>query len=653
MRAARPGSAWIVAASIVTASIVSAPADVSAAQPPLIPRSIVLEESERGNPVLSPDGTLIAYSAPYRGVVNLWVKSVGKSDDRVVTDQTDEAIYSCFWQADGAHLLYLKDSAGDENTHLFQTDIRTRKTRDLTPLAGARVKSPISDARHPDTLLLHINARDRRFFDLYRLDLGTSTLSLDTVNPGDVVRFYADGRMRARVAEALKPDGSSEVRARSNQRSPWKTLIAWGADETASDATGVVGLSADGRGVLVVTSLDSNTARLIEVDLRSGTRRTLSQDAQYDVTQVMLSPTRRSLEAVAYEKERTSWVFLDRRVQDDFDVLRTVRDGDIEVRSRDRKDRTWLVRYAASNRPTAYYHYDRSTRKARFLFSEDPKLEDVPLAPKAHVHFRASDGLTIFGYLTLPPGVPARDLPLVVRVHGGPWTRDSWNLEFPVQLLANRGYAVLQVNFRGSTGYGKAYQNAGKLEWGGKVIQDLVDGARWAVAQGLADPGRVAVMGGSFGGYAALAALAFHPDEFRCGIAMNAMSDLNLFLASMPPAWTVGRARFETHMGKDPESLRRISPLHAADRIVRPLLLMHNANDVRVTKEHADRLAAALRERGTDVTYLLFPNAGHGSGGVPINLSRRWAAIESFLATHLGGRLEPPTEDERWDSLLR
>lgn len=641
----------MAAASLVAAFFVSVPLHVGADLPPLIPRSVILEESERGNPVLSPDGTLIAYSAPHRGVVSLWVKTVGRSDDRVVTEEADEAIYSCFWQADGAHLLYLKDTDGDENTHLFQTDIRTRQTRDLTPLAGARVKSPIVDARHPDTLLLHINARDERFFDLYRLDLRTGALVFDTANPGDVVRFYADSRMRARVAEALKPDGSSEVRARDDARSRWRTIIAWGADETYSDATGVVGLSADERGVFIVTSLGADAERLIEVDLRSGATRTVSPDWQYDVTEVMVNPTRRSLEAVAYEKERTTWVFLDERIREDFDLLGKVRDGDIQIRSRDRKDRAWLVRYGASNRPTAYYHYDRSARKATFLFSEDPKLEDVPLAPKTPVQFRASDGRTIFGYLTLPVGVPARDLPLVVRVHGGPWARDFWNLELPVQLLANRGYAVLQVNFRGSTGYGKAFQNAGNLEWGGKVIQDLVDGKNWVVAQGLADPSRVAIMGGSFGGYAALAALAFHPEEFRCGIAMNAMSDLNLFLASMPPSWTVGRARFETHMGKDPELLRRFSPLYSADKIVRPLLLMHNANDVRATKEHADRLAAALRERGEDVTYLLFPNAGHMSGGVPINVSRRWAAIESFLAAHLGGRLEPPAENERWDSL--
>jgi len=212
---------------------------------------------------------------------------------------------------------------------------------------------------------------------------------------------------------------------------------------------------------------------------------------------------------------------------------------------------------------------------------------------------------------------------------------------------------VLQVNYRASTGYGKAYQNAGNLEWGGKVIQDLVDGKNWVVSRGIADPKRVAIMGGSFGGYAALAALAFHPQEFNCGIAINAISDANLFMASMPPRWTISKARFETRMGKDPVFLKTISPLQRAAQVVRPLLIMHNANDVRVKLEHSDRMVAALRTAGKDVTYLVFPNAGHVSGGTSADFLRRWAAIEAFLGRHLGGRVEPPSQEERWDQILR
>ncbi|MEN6311833.1 MAG: S9 family peptidase [Acidobacteriota bacterium] len=644
----------MIIAGLFAAIVLSAvPPRQKAEQPPLIPRAVILEESERGNPVLSPDGTRIAYSASSRGVANLWVKTIGKNDDRAVTDESQNGIDYCFWQADGEHLLYFKDADGDENTHLFQTNVRTGGTKDLTPFAGARAKALIMDPHYPDTLLIHVNARDKRLFDLYRLDLRTGELRLDTENPGDVSRFYADNRMRARAADVTKPDNSAEVRVRDDDASPWRTLIAWGADEMNSDVTGMVAFTADNAAALVVTSLDANAERLMEVNLRTGERKILSEDAQFDVADVMLNPVDHSLEAVGCDKDRMSWTFFDKRVRGDFGFLSTIRRGDIVIRSRDRSDETWLVKYVASDSPTAYYHYDRAARRATFLFSEDPKLEKVALAPKKPIQFKALDGMAIYGYLTLPVGITAHGLPLVVMAHGGPWARDEWTLDFPVQCLANRGYAILQVNFRGSTGYGKAYQNAGNLEFGGKVIQDLVDGKNWAVAQGLADPKRTAIMGGSFGGYAALAALAFHPGEFSCGIAINAMSDANLLLATMPSYWTVGRARWETRMGKDPEFLKSISPLTKAGQIASPLLLIHNANDVRVTKEHADRMAAAVRGSGGDVTYLLFPGAGHVGGGIPVNFLRRWAAIEAFLAKHLGGRAEPPGENEKWDAFLK
>jgi dipeptidyl aminopeptidase/acylaminoacyl peptidase len=639
------------AAIAVIALLGSGP--LTAAPPPLIPRAVILEESERGNPELSPDGRRIAYSAPHDGVPSIWVRTVGSDDDRVVTLGPGDGVSSCTWQSDGEHVLYFKDAAGDENTHLFQTDIRTLETRDLTPIPGARARALIMDGHFPDTLLVHINARDRRFFDLYRLDLATGALRLDTENPGDVARFWADHQMRVRAADVTRGDGWSEVRVRDDARAPWRTLIAWGPDEMSSDLTGVVDFSADNTAVLVVTSLDANAERLLEVNVSTGKRRVLSEDARYDVAGVMTSPLRHTLEAVCYYRERMSWTFTDRRIKGDFDTLKAVRAGDIWVRGRDRSDRTWLVKLVAADAPTTYYLFDRSTRRASYLFSEDPKLEKVALAAKRPIQLTASDGTTIHGYLTLPLGVPADKLPLVVLVHGGPWTRDGWALEFPVQLLANRGYAVLQVNFRGSTGYGKAFQNAGNLEMGGKAVQDLVDAKRWAVAEGVADPGRVAIMGGSHGGYATLAALAFWPGEFSCGIAINAASDLNLLMSTMPAYWTVGRSRWETRVGKDEAFLRTISPLYSAGRIVSPLLLIHNANDVRVTKEHSERMAAELRERGKDVTFLLFPGAGHLGGGLPVNFRRRWAAIESFLGKHLGGRVEPPAEDEKWEPFLR
>ncbi len=596
---------------------------------------------------------MIAYCAPYNGVSNIWVRTAAKDDDRVVTRDAKNGIDYCTWQADGEHVLYYQDQSGDENQHLFQTNIRTGLSKDLTPLPGARAMGLMIDARYPETLLVHINARDERLFDLYRLDLNTGSLELEAENPGDVARFYSDNRLCVRAAYVTKPDNSAEIRVRDGLEDPWRTLISWGPDEMNSDSTGVAGFNADDTKIWVITSLEANAERLLEVDLRTGDRKVLSEDPRFDIAGLLVNPQRNTLEAVGYEKERMAWLFLDPAIQEDFEALRMIRDGEISIRGRDRTDRIWLVRFAAPDSPTTYYLFDRSAKKAAFLFSEDPKLEKFRLAKKEPIQFQSQDGLVIFGYLTLPVDVPPRGLPLVVQVHGGPWARDGWNLDFPVQCLANRGYAVLQVNFRGSTGYGKAYQNAGNLEWGGKVIQDLVDGKNWVVARGIADPKRVAIMGGSFGGYAVLAAMAFRPREFACGIAMNAISDANLFMASMPSHWTTSKARFETRMGKDPEFLKAISPLQKADRVVSPLLIMHNANDVRVKPEHAERMTAALRESGKDVTCLIFPDAGHVSGGASANFLRRWAAIEAFLARHLGGRAEPPGEAERWDRLLR
>ena len=623
------------------------------ATPPLIPRTVVLEASERGNPVLSPDGKRVAYTAPLKGVANIWIRTLATRDERPATADTKDGIDSCYWQADGQHVLYLQDRSGDEDTHLYQTNTDTGATRDLTPLAGARAMGLIMDPRHPDTLLIHMNARDKRFFDLYRLDLKTGILKLDTQNPGDVARFYADHRLRVRAAEVIKRDNSVEIMVRDDSGAPWRTLMAWGSDEMNSDLTGVAGFSADDSRIWVVTSVGANTERLLEVDLRTGARNVLGEDPQFDVSALMVNPIRGTLDAVGVERERMSWTFFDKRTHADFDVLGKVRSGDIWIRGRDRSDRVWLVKYTASDYPTTYYLYDRTAKTAAYLFSEDPKLEQVRLARKRPIEFKASDGMTIYGYLTVPVGGPSKGIPLVVLVHGGPWTRDDWSLDLRVQCLSNRGYAVLQVNFRGSTGYGKAYENAGDLKWGSRVIQDLVDGKNWVVAQGVADPKRVAIMGGSFGGYATLAALAFYPREFTCGVAINAVSDANRLMASMPSHWTVGRARFETRMGKDPEFLKSISPLGKADRVVRPLLIMHNANDVRVKQEHSDLMVAALRRSGKDVTYLVFPNAGHVSGGAPADFFTRWAAVEAFLGRHLGGRVEPPGEAEKWEHLLK
>ena len=336
----------------------------------------------------------------------------------------------------------------------------------------------------------------------------------------------------------------------------------------------------------------------------------------------------------------------------DFARLRTLHPGRLEVLSRDLEDRTWVVAFEQDVEPPRYYRYDRQTRETTPLLSSAPGLAGYALAPMSPISFRARDGLTLQGYLTLPPGRPPGGLPMVLLVHGGPWRRDQWGFDHVAQWLASRGYAVLQVNFRGSTGYGKAHLEAGTREWGGRMLTDLVDGKAWAVREGYADPGKVCVMGPSYGGYATLSALAFTPTEFVCGIAFAAPTDLAALVRSRSwphtPYWEARVGRPET----DETFLRSRSPLFATDRIVAPLLVIHGANDPNVDRLHGDRLVARLRAEGKPVDYLVLPDEGHGLRRLSSRL-RFFAAVEDFLARHLGGDYEPPAAEEDWGPLAR
>lgn len=617
--------------------------------PPLIPRAVLFGNPERSGPQLSPDGKRMAYLAPDKGVLNVWVRTLGQSDDKVVTSDRKRGIRSYFWQQDSSHVLYVQDQDGDENWHLYQTDLKTGMTRDLTPFKGITAQIVAMDEKRPDTLLVGLNHRDPRLHDVYRLNLKNGALDLDTQNPGDVLGFEADRSLAVRAAQVMKPDGSTEIRVRDSVTSPWRAFLSWSADETNG---GVASFTPDGKGIWVMSSVGANATRLLQVDLATGKQKVVSEDPMYDLSGLLVHPTKHTLEAVNYTKARREWVVLDPAVQPDFAALRAVRDGDFGIVSRDKADKTWLVAYTVDDGPVYWYSYDRATRKAALLFSNQPKLEGAKLAKMKPVSFKAKDGLTIHGYLTLPEGVPAKGLPLIVNVHGGPWARDTWGYRPEVQWMANRGYAVLQVNFRGSTGYGKAYLNAGDKEWGRKMHQDLLDGRDWVVKQGIADPKKVAIYGGSYGGYATLAGLAFTPTEFTCGVDIVGPSNLATLLASIPPYWAPMKALFTKRMGDTEAILKERSPLYQAGDIVRPLLIAQGANDPRVKQAESDQIVAAMRKNGQAVDYLLFPDEGHGFAR-PENRMKFYAAAEAFLARHLGGRAEAPSAAETWDALKK
>jgi dipeptidyl aminopeptidase/acylaminoacyl peptidase len=620
--------------------------------PPLIPRQVLFGNEERISARISPDGTMLAYLAPDQGVMNVWVRTMGKNDDRVITADRKRGIRSLVWQWDSRHLLYGQDVDGDENWHFYQTNLETKTTRDLTPFKGIQTRLVAFDPKFPDQMLVALNIRDPQLHDVYRLNLKTGAVELDTQNPGDVGGWTADNNHQVRVAAVTTPDGGTELRIRDDAKSPWRTFQKWSANETFGE---IAAFGPDNQHCWVITSVGVNAARLLEVDLKSGTSKVIAEDPQYDVEDILLHPTRHELEAVAFVRSRTEWKVIDPAVQADFDLIAKAQRGDFWVVSRDLADKNWIVGYWMDDGPLYYYHYDRAAKKATKIFSDRPALETYKLSRTEPISFKARDGMTIHGYLTLPVGVEPRNLPMVLNVHGGPWWRDTWGYNNEVQWLANRGYAVLQINFRGSNGYGKQYLNAGDREWAGKMHTDLIDGKNFVAKQGIADPQRVCIMGASYGGYATLVGLAFTPDEFACGIDLVGPSNLVTFIKTIPPYWAPSLKRiFEKRMGKETEEefLKSRSPLFKVDQIKAPLLIAHGANDPRIKQAESDQMVQAIRNNGKIVEYLVFPDEGHGFARPENNLIY-YAAVEQFLAKYLRGRAEPVSEKENAEAFRR
>jgi len=622
--------------------------------PPLIPREVLFGNPVKTEAQISPNGKMLAYVAPdEKGVMNVWVRTLGQNDDRVVTADKKQGIRSDAydWQQDSEHLLYGQDFKGDENYHVYQTNLKTKNTRDLTPFQGVQARRPITDLDFPDEILVPLNIRDRRFHDMYRINLKNGAVEMDTENPGDVLGFVVDTQFQVRAAQMWLPDGGKEIRVRDDVESPWRSFQKWGPEEIGW----ITGFTPDNTGIYLTSSVDANTARLLEVDLATGKSRVVAKDKQYDAAGVLKHPKTHKLEAVVFIRQRTEWTVIDKSLQADFNALQKVRDGDFSIDSRDLADNTWIVSYGVDNAPTSTYAYDRASKKATFLFSDRPALEKYELAKMQPISFQARDGMTLYGYLTLPVGLEPRNLPMVLLVHGGPWYRDVWRLDDEVQWLANRGYAVLQINFRGSDGYGKDYLNAGNREWGGKMHDDLIDGKNWAVKQSYADPKQVCIMGESYGGYATLVGLAFTPNEFVCGVDAMGISNLITWLKRDPPLEPFEKAWQKMIWGDvetEQEFLKSRSPLFTADQIKAPLLIAHGANDPRVKQAESDQIVEAMRKSGKPVEYIVFPDEGHGFAR-PENRLKFYAAAEAFLAKYLGGRAEPLSEKENLDDLRK
>jgi dipeptidyl aminopeptidase/acylaminoacyl peptidase len=574
------------------------------------------------------------------GVLNVWVGPAdAPGEARPVTDDRGRGIRLFAFCHDDRTLLYLQDTDGDEDWRLYALDLEAGgDARLVTPGEGVHAVLLGHNRWNPTTVLVGLNADNPQLHDVYRLDLGSGSLDKVETNPG-FAGWIVDADLQISGGVAMTEDGGAVVQLRQadGTYSPW--LMVAPEDVATTD---VLGYTRDGSALLMLSSVDANTARLVRLDLASGAESVLAEDPVYDVSGVVLHPETLEPQSVVFAKERDEWWHLDQDLGREVDALRARLRGDVGISRSVRDDRRWLVTDMPSDGAVHYHVLDRDTGELTFLFAHKPALDGYDLAPMEPFSYTARDGLQIHGYVTFPPGVERRDLPALLDVHGGPWARDDWGYDPEAQWMANRGYVCIQVNFRGSTGYGKAFGNAGDKQWGRAMHTDLLDAVDHVVARGWVDRSRVAVYGGSYGGYAALAGAAFSPDVFRCAVDIVGPSNLLTLLASVPEYWKPQIAFMHTKVG-DPETERDMlwerSPLSRVDDIRIPVLVAQGRNDPRVKVAEAEQIVGALREKGIDHEYLLFEDEGHGLAR-PENRERFYAAAERFLANHLGGRSE-------------
>ena len=618
----------------------------------LIPREVLFGNADRLQPRISPDATRLAWLAPHDDVLNVWVAPMSMTGGvdwaaaRMVTDDTERGIRRFDWAPDGRRLLYVQDTGGDENWRLYDVDLETadRETmarRDLTPFEGVQARVIAVDRKFPAEILVGLNRDDPKLHDVYRLDLITGELTFQVKNPGGLQGWLADAQFVVRAATQPQPDGGVVLLVRDGADAPWRPLLTVpGDDETG---TTPVAFSEDGGSLLVASAVDAETGGLLRIDLATGAREVLAQDPVADVRSVRLQPDTKVPQIVTLAKDRAEYVVLDPEVAADLAAIRELHPGDPMFPDADETDTIWLVGFANDSGPIPYFAYDRASKTARLLFEHRPVLNRYRLASMEPFQFTARDGLEIHGYLSFPPGVARRNLPAVLSVHGGPAVRDVWGFDSRAQWMANRGYVCVQVNYRGSTGYGRAFTKAGDREWGGKMQDDLTDAVAHVTGQGWVDPERVAIFGGSYGGYAALAGAAFTPGLYRCAVDLCGPSNLKTLIETIPPYWAPGIARLYRRVGNpetDAEFMWSRSPLSRVTDIRIPLLIAQGANDPRVKQAESEQIVAALTAAGIEHEYLLFPDEGHGLVK-PANRLRFYAAAERFLARYLGGRAEP------------
>ena len=621
------------------------------ADPTLLARSILFSNPDRARPTLSPDGKRLAYLSDVDGVSNVWVAPAFElAKAKAVTQDKKRGIRSYYWAYTNEHVLYLQDKDGDENFHLHAVDLKTGTDKDLTPLEGARARLEDLSHRIPTEVLVGINDRDKRYHDVYRVNVVTGARKLVQQNDG-FAAFQFDHDYKLRLGMKPEKDGSTAIMepdGKSGFREIGKIPLA--------DAltTQVLGFDKAGTKAYLSDSRERDTAALVELDLATKKTKVLLDDGQADVSDIVQHPTDFRVQAALATYDRLRWHAIDASLRADLDVIQTTAPGDVDIRSRSLDDTKWVIATTVTDGPVKFWLYDRPKKKLDFLFVNTKALEDKKLAKMSPVILKSRDGLDLVSYLTLPNDAKG-PLPMVLAVHGGPWSRDFYSLNATHQWLSSRGYAVLSVNYRGSTGFGKKFVNAADKQWAGKMHDDLLDAVDWAVKEKIAQKDKVAIFGGSYGGYATLVGLTFTPDTFACGVDIVGPSNLVTLLQSGPAYWESETEMFTRRIGdhrteEGRKFLASVSPLSRVDQIKRPLLIGQGANDPRVKQAESDQIVKAMQAKNIPVTYVLYPDEGHGFAR-PENRKSFNAIAEVFLAQCLGGSYEPIGNDFKGASL--
>lgn len=591
---------------------------------------------EKSGYSLSPAGDWIAYLAPFENRKNIFVQKLGDSQATRITNQKDRDLSGFFWKND-ERLLYVRDFGGDENFHLFSVKKDGTDEKDLTPFENVRVEIIDELEDEPDFVLVGLNKRNPQIFDPYRLNINTGELTLQAENQGNITSWITDHKGEIRAAIAT--DGvNNSILYRTTSKDAFKTVLTTNFKESVAPLY----FDFDNKStVFALSNLNRDKSAIVKLDLATGKEtEVIFEHPEVDASYMSYSRVRKVPTTISFVTWKKEFKFVDKQVEQLYQRLsRDLGKYEIVISSTNKAENKFIVRTYSDRSLGSFYMYDQTTDKLEKLSEVSPWLKEEELCEMKPIEYKSRDGMTIKGYLTLPKGVEAKNLPVVVNPHGGPWARDVWTFNPEVQFLANRGYAVLQMNFRGSTGYGRKFWQSSFQQWGLTMQDDISDGVEWLIQQGIADKKRVAIYGGSYGGYATLAGVTFSPDLYACAVDYVGVSNLFTFLESIPDYWKPYQEMLHEMVGnpanpQDSARMRATSPVFHVDKIKAPLFIAQGANDPRVKQAESDQIVAALRQRNVQVEYLLKTNEGHGFYNQE-NKFEFYTKMEAFLNQHL------------------